>query len=249
MVFRQFTDWQCSLERKNTTLGYTRDNICLIVCELQGACQWSSEKYNRFIKLLNMKHATQTIDWNALKPIAAKTTMTQTTICGVLHWRCKFCQIEKTPDHFQKHQCYGCKECVAKKDKLYRATPRGHVNNLLGSMRQRSKKKKWTFSLTADDIISIWETQGGLCAYSGIPLGFGSHHDSDWTCSSERKDINKPYTEENICLICYEFNTAGHSSKAKNQSEITGSTAWSQSKINFIRDCIKHQEQTPRISV
>lgn len=186
-----------------------------------------------------MTHARQSIDWTAVKPRAAQTVTIQTTIDGILYWRCKFCQLDKIPDCFHKHQSDGCKECVATRDKLYRATPRGHINNLLGSMRLRSKKKKWIFDLKAEDIISIWESQGGLCAYSGIPLCFGSHHDQDWTCSPERKDITKPYTEENICLICYEFNTADNSSKAKDKTDISGTSSWTKLKIEFIKDHIK----------
>lgn len=241
LVFRQLTNWQCSLERKNPSLGYVVGNVALIVCEFQGASQWSRAKYERFIKLLTMDHVRQIIDWNAVKPKAAQTTMIQTTIEGILYWRCKFCQLDQLRDQFYKNQYDGCKECVAKHGRLYRATPRGHINNILGSMRLRSKKKKWVFDLEAENLISIWEAQGGLCAYSGIPLCFGSHHDQDWTCSPERKDITKPYTKENICLICYEFNTADNSSKAKDQSEVSGTSAWTQNKIDFIKAHISRE--------
>ena len=36
-------DWQMSIERVDDKMGYTRDNIVLIVLETQLSCKWSTE--------------------------------------------------------------------------------------------------------------------------------------------------------------------------------------------------------------
>lgn len=39
-----YSEWQCSLERRDTSLGYARSNCVLICLELQNRCQWSRRK-------------------------------------------------------------------------------------------------------------------------------------------------------------------------------------------------------------
>lgn len=50
----------------------------------------------------------------------------------------------------------------------------------------------------------MWESQGGLCAYSGIRM----NPRGDWQVSLERKDPKKGYELDNICLICLELNVS-----------------------------------------
>lgn len=59
----------------------------------------------------------------------------------------------------------------------------------------------------------------------------------------ERKDIKLGYVKDNVCLICYEFNTADNTAKAVNSEDVTGNSAWSAEKMNFIKDHIIKTEQ------
>lgn len=120
----------------------------------------------------------------------------------------------------------------------------GHMNQILSTMKTRHKKMGYDdFSLTKEDLINIYESQKGLCCYSGITLQFGSHLDKWWTLSPERKNIKLGYVKENICLICYEFNTADNTAKAVNADDVTGNSAWSIEKMNFIKDHIFRVKQ------
>ena len=73
-------------------------------------------------------------------------------------------------------------------------------------------------------------------AYTGIPMTFGSYLDKWWTASPERKDIKKSYTKDNICFVCFEFNTADRSARCVDPDKITGNGAWSKEKVQIFRD-------------
>lgn len=76
---------------------------------------------------------------------------------------------------------------------------------------------------------SLWEKQQGKCAYSGVPMTFGSYKDKWWTASLERKDITVGYVKDNVCFIAYEFNTKDSTAVAKR--EVAGSSAWTPDKV------------------
>lgn len=232
---RQNSDWQCSLERLDVTRGYVPDNIVLIAAEFQGASQWSSEKYDEFVKLIGKKHGRQHIDWYSRKKSLPPRDTIRSVRDGIEHCLCNYCNTEKPLDQFYKILSGGCRTCTNKRAEAYRATPRGHFCHLLSSMKTRSKKKNYEFDLDIDDLIRIWEKQKGLCAYSGIKMTFGSHHDRWWTCSVERRNVMIGYTIDNTSLICYEFNTCDNTAKAKDAHSVTGTTSWTRDKIAFIK--------------
>jgi hypothetical protein len=116
--------------------------------------------------------------------------------------------------------------------KGYRETPHGHIKKLFDGSKRRGYEDS---DLTINDLIELFEYQGGLCAYSGIPMTFGSYHDKWWTCSPERIDGTKGYTKSNVCLICYEFNTPDRTKTAAKPEDVSGSSKWSIEKINYIK--------------
>lgn len=239
LKFQQHSDWQCSLERLNPQLGYTKDNIALIASEFQGASQWTTKKYANFIETLSIKQHSQIINWDDGRIRATQKRMQKIIKNGVEYWHCNVCHDEKLPDNFyHKHERHGCKDCIAAKQKAYHSTPRGHLAQLSHGMKTRSNIKTWESVLDVNDLIAIWEAQGGLCAYSRIPMTFGYHKEKNWIASAERRDSSKPYTRENTCLICYEFNTGDRTATAKDKSTVTGFSAWNREKINFIKDHI-----------
>lgn len=88
------------------------------------------------------------------------------------------------------------------------------------------------------DLQILFESQNGLCAYTGIPMCYGSYHNNWWTLSIERKNVTRGYELDNICFICWEFNTPNRVSngdRAVSVSDITGSSMWSLKKIEYIK--------------
>jgi len=49
MIFKGRSDWQCSIERKDNTKGYTKENTTLICSEFQTRRQWKKEFYTAWM--------------------------------------------------------------------------------------------------------------------------------------------------------------------------------------------------------
>lgn len=238
LVFKQYSHWKCSLERIDTNKGYINGNVKLIAGEFQSASQWTIEKYKVFIELINIKHKHFQIIWKSSKDPKKPEKMESFENEGKILYRCTHCHKVKESNQFNVKFNTGCKECIAKAQKDHLATPHGHLTKLLADMRTRSRRK-WQSEpeLTVEIMHNIIDEQGGLCSYSGIPMTYGSYLDKWWTCSPERKDVDSGYTKENVCFICYEFNTSVILNKAIPES--TESSGWSKAKIQYIKNNIK----------
>lgn len=158
---------------------------------------------------------------------------------------CRKCNIMRPVETFSiKCLGVGCEICRKKDSKLYRESPIGNMKKILSHMKDNSKLKAKhrnfpLCELKINDLIEIFDNQGGLCYYTGIPMTFGSYKEKWWTMSPERKDVNKGYTKDNICFICYEFNTGDRTPLAKNVGELCGCSGWSREKIEYINDLNK----------
>lgn len=108
------------------------------------------------------------------------------------------------------------------------------MNKLYSSIKLNSKRKGYNQpTITIDEFIQIFKNQGGLCAYSRIPMQFGSYRDKWWIASTERKDVSIGYEKSNICFICYEFNTVIH------RSDDAANSGWSKNKMKFLKEHIR----------
>lgn len=96
-----------------------------------------------------------------------------------------------------------CSNCNLQRRKN---SQKGFLKGLLTNAKNNSKnrKKECSFSITYDDILSIYNDQNGLCFYSKIPMV--THQNSDWQCSLERKNPSCGYVVDNVVLCCAEFN-------------------------------------------
>ena len=244
LVLRTYADWQCSLERLDQSKGYTKDNIALIISELQIATQWSHAKFDVFLTLINTVHYAQPeIDWYPARAERRSTQKTEYSVVnGIKHCLCKMCDINQPVENYAKGEhCAGCKSCKAERAKRYYTTPVGHMRLVSKTMRGNAKRKarSITCDLTYADIVSLYDKQKGLCYYSGIKMNFGPYLEQWWTVSPERLDAAKGYVADNVVLICYEFNTADSTSKAVSSEEITGSMSWNAHKMDVCKQLKK----------
>ena len=235
LILRTYADWQCSLERLDQSKGYIKENIALIISELQIATQWSHPKFETFLQLINTVNEPQpSIDWYPSQKTRKPQQKTEYSVVeGVQHCLCKICKINKPMKDYDKGHFEGCKRCRFDIAKAYYATAIGHMRLLSKSMKSNAKKKARDIrcELTYDDLVALYDKQKGLCYYSGIKMNFGPYLDNWWTASPERLDSSKNYDIHNVVLICYEFNTADSSSKAVSADEVTGNMAWSVEKM------------------
>jgi len=58
--------------------------------------------------------------------------------------------------------------------------------------------------LTLEFLKDLYHKQNGRCNYFNIPLRFAKK--SDWKASLERINPKKGYFQDNVVLICWEFN-------------------------------------------
>lgn len=76
---------------------------------------------------------------------------------------------------------------------------------------RRAKQKtrspqRCLFTITVEDVIALWDKQGGLCAISGMPM---AHEFKNLRSASiDRIDSNNGYVPGNIQLVCQWVNYA-----------------------------------------
>lgn len=101
-----------------------------------------------------------------------------------------------------------CKECCGKGNERSRAkqnsTIEGRARVFLQNARKSAVKRNQEFALTISDILECWNTQWGICAYSGrnMTLETGKLN----TVSIERINSAKGYTMDNTILVCQAIN-------------------------------------------
>lgn len=80
-------------------------------------------------------------------------------------------------------------------------TPRRFLASIL------SKKRLQRQNLTIDFLVELWNKQRGRCAISGTPMTHQAGHGRiDTNVSLDRVEAGKPYTEENVQLVCHKIN-------------------------------------------
>lgn len=127
---------------------------------------------------------------------------------------CFRCKEEKSYDfYFRHHQTSDgyhswCKNCCTignkkSRDKL-NSTIQGRATVFLRNAKKAAIARKQEFSLEIADIVSFWENQAGICAYSGREMTLLAGNLN--TVSIERIDSKIGYTKDNTILVCQAIN-------------------------------------------
>ena len=85
-----------------------------------------------------------------------------------------------------------------------RSTRHGYLTAMWTTTQASAKRRDLEFDLPHDFFFKIAETQQDKCYYSGMEMVFGALR--DFQASPERKDPSRGYTEDNVVLVCLEFN-------------------------------------------
>jgi len=101
-----------------------------------------------------------------------------------------------------------CKTCcnegnIKSKAKVY-ATIEGRAKIFLQSCKRSATKRQQAFDLQISDIVSFWNKQHKICAYSGVEMTLKPGKLN--TVSIERIDSSVGYTKENTVLVCHIVN-------------------------------------------
>ena len=117
--------------------------------------------------------------------------------------RCKTCEKLWKQDYYKKNT-----EHIIDRNKNYKKENGPWYNKSIehrlryisqvGVIRANKKNIEWNLSLSF--LLTLWEKQQSMCAYSGVPLTFEDNHPH--TVSLDRLDSSKGYTEDNVQFVC-----------------------------------------------
>ena len=89
-----------------------------------------------------------------------------------------------------------------------------HVRGLISGAQKRAKARGLEFSITADDLVAMFDAQRRRCAVSGIPFSLTDRGTNRRVFrkplrpSLDRRDPSRGYTLDNIRLVCTAVNVA-----------------------------------------
>ena len=223
------SDWYASLERLNPAQGYVKSNVVFCCQEFNGTEQWNSEKFQFLLQadqlLVDIAKLKQQMVKPSRKAPVHYNTREKMTLYGEEFLKCRgdYCLNDfKHISEFYFIVSNGCifSECNACQYLgVYRFVIRLIQSAITHCKRKRKKmKKQEQKEITIQQIFSKIIEQGGRCYYSNMPLKFQPN--VSWKCSLERLNNEVGYINENVVLVCYEFNTAKQWSKAKFQTAL-----------------------------
>lgn len=122
-------------------------------------------------------------------------------------------QRRKNPDFLakEKQRRERNKETKRQKDRETRLTPKGRARNLWNGAKRRAAKRNEPFDLSIERVIKALEI--GVCEYTGLEfdleqkLRVGKGR-SPLSPSIDRKDPLKPYSDDNVNVVCDWYNMA-----------------------------------------
>lgn len=121
---------------------------------------------------------------------------------------CRGCG-EQFAGHSNKKYC--STKCRDTSDEYKAAHQKSRISNLHHFLQEKIKlasvRGKHAVHVTRDDLQALWDAQAGLCAISGVPMTFlkGSGR-VPTNLSMDRIDSARPYTKDNVQLVCYQAN-------------------------------------------
>lgn len=113
---------------------------------------------------------------------------------------CKECGKARSADWQRKN-----KDKLASKRLAHRqASPRWSLNvNLKGALNRRPTEKP----ATIEDIMAMWDAQGGRCALSGLKMTWAQGKVLSTSITIDRINYERGYSTDNIRLVCHAINS------------------------------------------
>ena len=110
-----------------------------------------------------------------------------------------------------------CQQCVTlQRARKTSATPESYLRVLNVQLKSQRLKQDIEYGITTEDVIDMWEMQGGKCALSGMLMThqrdgtYGDRKQKDFNASIDRVNPNGPYVRENVQLVSARINTMKH---------------------------------------
>jgi hypothetical protein len=110
-----------------------------------------------------------------------------------------------------------CQQCVTlQRARKTSATPESYLRVLNVQLKSQRLKQDIEYGITTEDVIDLWEMQGGKCALSGMLMThqrdgtYGDRKKKEFNASIDRINPQGPYVRENVQLVAARVNTMKH---------------------------------------
>jgi hypothetical protein len=120
--------------------------------------------------------------------------------CGVKTHINNFFKHKQTKDGYHSWCKSCCKEGNQRSRTKKYSSFEGRVSTFLSSCRKNAEKRKHECSITAKNLTDAWQTQNGICAYTGFEMTTAPGRYN--SVSVERINNSIGYTAENTILVC-----------------------------------------------
>lgn len=247
LIAGRHRNWKISIDRVFDEGGYDNVNVVLIITEMQnGNRKWDRCLWDEVCSIV--LGAEEFIpDESSLIAEQVQKARTKTrksgykiqrheervNEAGETEVKCKYCHQWLTLDKFQATKVDYCKQCRQQIDfDTIENTLRGRSLKCLTQSQIRSTKRKkdaTEHTLTFDEILDIYQEQGGRCYYSRVPLAFSGK----FQMSLERIDSTKGYTRDNSVLVILGLNGSDWSQVKHDEDERDEHTGWNREKVLF----------------
>ena len=235
LALRTFSDWKASVTRIDNAKSWTKENTHVVcnefassdwsVCVRQGrkratdSARWTKEKFDD-VNMARRVYPKIDVEWVGIQSkqrrlVDMSSNTMQCTWCNKMQPSTLFTKMKNSGDGF----AYRCAQCNDVKS----STLCENARSIFHRVKRRVDKYD---GLTMNDVIKLYQEQGGRCAYTGIPMSLKPH--TRWRMSIERIDNALGYGKDNCCLIVAECNTSDHS---LGKSDV-GSAQWSKEKAD-----------------
>ncbi|KAG5179458.1 hypothetical protein JKP88DRAFT_247467 [Tribonema minus] len=254
MVTAPYSHWQMSPERKDPTRGYTTDNVCYVILELNHANQMTPAKVDFAFTSFSGHPPYDTSELDCTAPRRGQcgaVTMPVLQRDNPPKVRCNVCTKRAGVDVWKPFTDFAaatvtmgsCKSCKAVRNMAVSGPWRGAFSNILNDARLSARRHtRKVGDLTLDQLIAKLHGQRGLCFYSDMRMYSRKGH---WRVSLERLNSAVGYTDANTVLVCQEFNVRDRSGSPN--APPTAGGGWSRPKVETVRTFMKNARmQEPR---
>lgn len=103
-----------------------------------------------------------------------------------------------------------CRDCYNARFRALYLIGEYRIKRVVRDAKQNAKRRGFDFTITAQDLLDMFDSQGGLCALTGHHMTLGSSSDLElrrYAASPDRIDNERGYTNDNVWLVCQHANS------------------------------------------
>lgn len=126
---------------------------------------------------------------------------------------CNLCNQERSDADFwpseisQTKRAPRCSQCMATARRRNIDSPESYLRRTFSQLKSQRTKSDFTWDITVEDVLALWDAQDGLCAISGLPMTWlktGRRNPTNASIDRIHPDIG--YRPDNVQLTALQAN-------------------------------------------